>query len=360
MRLLITAALGCAMGIANAQVVTPNPLSPLKNKKVLFLDSPSDGGHSAARLATKNFLQKFMTDNGVAMTVGNPAQVSDAYLATYDIMIMNFFFSENNYTQFSQASRAAVISWLKKGNKGWVGYHTSGAYDWRGSIDDPNTEWGDLQEYVTYMRYLNHPAGTPQGTVNRTTDAQVLAHPIMQGLPATFNAVDEWYDYDASSKVLTDPSVKVMYTLANAAAINRKPATNHPVAWFREDALKSRFFYATFPHTPDAANSTWFQSMLIRSLEFVSGDPATPVLEAQGASAITHKGLSFVTSSKALQVNLGGKYQLSIFAPNGRKVFAAKGNGAQRFAPDAFAKPGLYLVQVTSRSQNLKQEILIY
>ena len=85
------------------------------------------------------------------------------------------------------------------------------------------------------MRYALHGSGTPQGNIEITKDASVLALPIMKGLTPSFSAVDEWYEYETTSKIF-DPAEgwKMMYYLTNTAAISRSPAApNHPVAWFR-------------------------------------------------------------------------------------------------------------------------------
>lgn len=343
---------------AAAQVVAPNPLSPLKSKKVMVLEGGSiSGDHLAARTATYGTLGEFSTQVGFTLVKGNPLNLTDADLSSVDILVFNYFFETQLATAFPDASKQAFQRWLLKGHKGYVGYHTSGANEWLKS------EWTWYQDNVTMMRYALHGTGTPQGKVDRTTDPAVLSMPVMQGLPATFSAQDEWYAFDATSKVLDPASgCKVMYSLSNASALDRQPAEpNHPVAWVREDAAKTRYFYSTFIHFQDGAKSAWFKSILLRALEYVAGDPdATPILTQGHAAAATLKNLAYITSTKSIDVNLEGKYRLIILKPDGEAVYTTSAAGKRTFAPPALARPGIYLIKVESAARKLSQRILVY
>lgn len=338
------------------QVVSPNPLSPLKTKKVVVLEGGSiDGDHLASRTATYNNMQGFATTIGFKLSKGDPKNLTDANLNDVDILVFNYFFQTQDKSAFPDESKAAFQRWLAKGNKGYIGYHTSGANEF-----DKN-EWVWYQDNVTSMRYILHGSGTPEGKVDKTTDADVLKNPIMEGLPATFTAKDEWYPYYDNSKVLDPKSgCKVMYYLTNAQALDRQPFSPHPAAWFREDAARTRYMYSTFVHFPDGANSTWFKSILLRSLEYVSGDPSTPIVKSNGKSAQTMPGLSFVTSSQELKIDIKGAYKVSIWSPKGKLLFRAKFEGERTLTPKAFEKPGVYMVKIESSKVRFSQQVMVY
>jgi Trehalose utilisation len=339
-----------------AQMATPDPLSPLRTKKVMVLEGGSiSGDHLSARTATYANLQSFASQIGFTLSKGDPLNLTEANLAAVDIIIFNYFFETELPTVMSENSKTAFQRWLEKGGKGYVGYHTSGANEWA------KNEWPWYQDHVTSMRYALHGTGTPLGQVARTTDDSLLRHGIMKGLPAAISANDEWYAYDATSKVLDPASgCKVMYYLTNAQTLDRKPFDPHPVAWFREDAAGSRYFFATFIHSADGANSAWFKSILLRALEYVSGDPAVPILQSHGASALTHTGRAAITSSRELTVHFPEAFTLSVYAPNGTRVFSAQGQGETRFAPPAFGRPGLYTVKVKSHQRAVTQRFLVF
>ena len=341
--------------VSMSQVVTPNPLSPLKNKKVMVLTGGGQGSHGPARDATLNNLKAMATDVGFTLSIGDPLNLTDASLASIDILVFNFFFQTDVETIFPTKSKNAFIAWLKKGNKGYIGYHTSGANEYA------KQEWLWYQENVTSMYYALHGNDIPQGTVGKTTDAAILSHPIMQGLPATFTAVDEWYEYDKDSPLLAPSSgCKVMYYLSNAQALNRAPYPVHPVAWFREDAAHTRYFYSTFAHNIDAVNTTWFKGIILRALEYVSGDPTTPIMKNNGAPVASFKNLSYIASSKELSVDLDGAYSISVYSQNGKLLYKNHGLGKSTFAPPAFNQSGLYTVRVSTKLKKYSQRILIH
>ena len=346
-----------AHAIAAGQAVEPNLSSPLRSRKVLVLEGGSiSGDHLAARTVTWTNLQAMSAKVGFTLAKSDAKALTDAKLAQYDILVFNYFFETETEEHFPAASKRAFQDWLAKGRKGYVGYHTSGANEYALS------EWLWYQDNVTSMRYVMHGSGTPLGTVEKTADASVASHPIMQGLPQRFSAEDEWYGYERSS-ALYDPSkrVKIMYNLTNAAAIGRLPSPDHPVAWFREDsATGSRYFYATFVHKAADADSDWFKGILVRALEYTAGDPATPVLMMNGDSAFADRGFAYASKRRSLEVVVDGGHTLSIFDPGGRLVYRRSGEGPRSHRPEAFARAGLYVAKLESRAGVFSRPVLVY
>lgn len=357
-RLRAAACLAAAVqSLAAAQAVEPNPLSPLPSRKVLVLEGGSiSGEHLAARTVTWTNLQAMASRVGFSIAKSDAKALTDAKLAQYDILVFNYFFQTETEEHFPEASKRAFQDWLAKGRKGYVGYHTSGANEYA------KGEWLWYQDNVTSMRYALHGSGTPLGTVERTPDPAVASHPILQGLPQRFSAEDEWYEYERSSP-LFDPArqVKIMYYLTNAAAIDRLPNPDHPVAWFREDpATKSRFFYATFVHKAVDADSDWFKGILLRALEYTAGDPATPVLTVNGDPAFANREFAYASGRRSLEVVVEGGHTLSVFDPAGRLVYRRSGPGPLSHRPDAFARAGLYVVRLESRAGAVTRPVLVY
>ncbi|MDB5050940.1 MAG: hypothetical protein JWO30_4011 [Fibrobacteres bacterium] len=341
--------------LTQAAVVAPNPNSPLKTKKVLLLSGGQPQAHGPAKDATLTNLQALAAKVPFNMTVGNPLNLTDAYLAGFDIIIFNYFFETQLNTVFPDASKNAFIAWLKKPGKGYVGYHTSGANEYA------KDEWAWYQDNVTGMRYALHGSGTPEGIISKTTDAAILASPIMEGLPSTYSAQDEWYDYQTDSKVFTDGS-KVMFYLSNASTMSppRLPSPIHPVAWFREDANKVRYFYTPFGHTADGANSDWFKSLILRALEYVSGDPVTSVITPGTQSNLLSGSSAYIAAGQALAIDIPGNYRLSVWSPEGRRLASVSGNGKRSYALAPFKKPGIYVVTLDSKTAKVSQRIAVY
>ncbi len=340
---------------AQAAPVEPNPNSPLKTKKVLVLSVDADQGHAPAKSASLSHLQALAAKVPFSLTVGNPLNLTDAGLAAYDIIVFNYFFETQLAAVFPEASKTAFMNWLKKPGKGWLGFHNSGANEYA------TNEWTWYQDNVTGMRYALHGTGTPEGVMTRTTDAAVLASPIMAGLPDTYTAQDEWYDYLPESKLFTDGS-KVMYYLSNAAAMTppRQPYPVHPVAWFREDANKTRYFFTPFGHTQAAVNSDWFKSIVLRALEYVSGDPVTISLTPATRSNLLSAVPALLAKGQALPIDIPGRYSVTVWSPDGRKLASVEGEGKGSYNLAPFTLPGSYIVTVSSTAAPISHRISVY
>jgi type 1 glutamine amidotransferase len=344
-----------AMHAAHAVPVNPNPNSPLKTKKVLVLTGGAAQDHGPAKDASLTNLQALAAKVPFSLTVGNPLSLTDANLAAYDIIVFNYFFETQLANIFPEASKTAFMNWLKKPNKGWVGYHTAGANEYA------KNEWTWYQDNVTGMRYALHGNGTPEGIMTKTTDAAVLSNPIMEGLPNTYTAQDEWYDYTPESKLFTDGS-KVMYYLSNASTMTppRLPTPIHPVAWFREDANKTRYFYSPFGHTQAGANSDWFKSIVLRALEYVSGDPGGVAITLGTPSNLLVGTPAYLAKGQALPIDIPGKYKVTVWSQDGRNLASVAGEGKRSYALAPFAKPGIYIVTVASKAAPISHRIAIY
>lgn len=355
---LISISLGMVQ--SHAQMVEKDLCSPLKEKKVLVLPG---NGHDGPRLATLANLKAMAADVGFTIKAdGNPLTLTETVLNEYDIVVFNYFFQTQNASFFPQASKDAFMKWLKKGKKGYIGYHTSGANEWA------TNEWRDYQDSVTGMRYALHGSGTPTGTVTKTSDAAVLAHPIMKGLPATFTGSDEWYEFNTDSKIFdTAWHWNIMYRLTSVSSPRSPGPPNHPAAWFREDKNGSRYFYSIFIHTQDGANSAFFKSILLRALEYVAGptppgypSPCVTSISSKGAAMATQPGQSFVTTGRELRVELDEDYRLSVWSTTGKELYAVQGSGRKSYAPTPFRNPGLYLIKIETKARNFTQKIMVY
>ncbi len=332
-----------AFGVQSA-VVNPDPNSRLKNKKVLVLTGGDVMDHGPARDATLANLQALATKIPFTLVAGNPLALTDASLANSDIIVFNYFFQSEVASVFPDSSKAAFQRWLKKSGHGWVGYHTSGANEYA------KAEWIWFQDNVTGMRYSLHASGTPQAKITKTTDTKILTSPIMSGLPAEYSAQDEWYDYQTDSKLFSDGS-KVMYYLSDAATMTppRLPNPIHPVAWFREDTNKVRYFFTPMGHTLATASSDWFQSVLLRALEYVSGDPTLGTL----ASPTSFHRFSTASARFCSGSTLDRpESHHTAWTPDGRhrKIFSGEANDRAT----SFGHSGVFLFTSDSSASDLR------
>jgi hypothetical protein len=339
--------------------VAPNPKSLLKGKRVLIVEATNwnGGSHSTPKGNALKKLQLIKTAVGITSltVVDNVADYTLATLNNYDIMVFNYVF--NTQMAVGKPFENAFKQWLAQGNKGWMGYHTSGAND--------VGEWPWYRDSVTAMRYHVHSTSAQQGKMTITTDAGIKALPILAGMDAEFTGTDEWYDFDLPPRApapATWADCKVLYYLDENTLASKpsRPMNPHPMAWIREDARKNKFFYAAYIHSDVGSNSDFFHSSLLRGLEFVAGYDTAVAISAQGNSIRTLENMSYVTNSRELRVELDGKYRLTVFSAKGRKVFSAAGEGRKAYHPAAFAKAGLYIVKLESKGAKVSQRLMIY
>jgi hypothetical protein len=339
--------------------VAPNPKSLLKSKKVLVVEATNWNGdsHVIAKANALVLLNKIKAEAGIASftVVDNVEAYTAASLAPYDIIVFNYVF--NTQYAVGKPFEAAFKSWLASGNRGWMGYHSSGA-------NEPG-EWPWYRDSVTVMRYHVHSVAAQPGKMNITTDAAIKALPILQGMDASFTGTDEWYDFDLPPRAPAPDlwaTCKVTYYLdeSTLATAPTRPMNPHPMSWIREDARKNRFYYSGFVHSDQGSSSDFFHSALLRGLEYLAGyDTVTSVL-SEGNSIRTRPNLAYATGSRELRVDAAGPHALEILSAQGKVLERMEGTGPRAYRPDAFAKAGVYCVRYRGGDVRYAQRILVY
>jgi hypothetical protein len=337
-------------------LVAPNAASLLKDKRILIIHGPNTS-HADTRSAMTTKLNQIWAAAGVptsqiTTTVQPPGTL--AALTQYDIIIFNYWFNNEN-TNFA-SFHTAFRQWVEagpndRGNKGWIGMHTSGA---------TRPEWKWFRDSVSSMQYVVHTGAAQSGTVHRNDTAGVPLDPrIMEGLPASFTGSDEWYEYGKSP--FTWPDVRVMYYLNESGLSSPISAhfSPHPMAWYREEPNnKTRFFFTPMIHAPAGVNSQqgndFFPSLTLRALEWVAGyQPTSIKLNGEGLyhNSEKVKGVRHYRRGEDLRVESEGPYRLEIRDMRGRLLFRAAGRGSETHRPAALRQPGMYVVKVATRTE---------
>lgn len=152
---------------------------------------------------------------------------NDKDLARYDVVVFNNMTGDS----LTPEEEAAFARWQAKGN-GTVLIHGAG--------DASHQDWDFYHNQLLGTTFVSHPAD-PQFQEARV---EVLApsHPVMEGLPSEFIAVDEWYTFDAPPGddfiVLagldesTYSPVNNVYGDVSDLRMGPKPE-DHPIAWAR-------------------------------------------------------------------------------------------------------------------------------
>lgn len=337
-------------------VVAPNPSGRLAGKRILVINgTESSGDHRNARVALNNKLNQLQALTGFVRDSAT-GSAPPTNLDNYDIIFFNYWFDNQSS---SPAFQNAFKAWVNSTNKprGWLGIHTSGANELN--------EWNWLRDSVTSMQYVVHSSSAQLGTVRKTPDTTILAHPIMAAMADTFRAVDEWYEFGYAP---TWGDARVMYYLDESTLSNplAHPMNPHPMAWFRESPVTgNRFFYTPMIHNSAGVNSTagndFFASMILRALEYLAGyQPTSIKLNGQGMYHNKEhvKGVRFIRDG-SLTIDAEGAYRVEVRSLQGRLLYRGSGKGSGVHNPGALRKAGMYVVRVAVKSGSYTQRVMV-
>jgi len=235
----------CAIAFSFTQAQTP---------KFRVLALYENGGHHIAySTAGKVWLNKLAADSGFAIDyVTNTDSINETTLANYQLFLQLDYAPYN----WKPAAVAAFTKYIEEGRGGWIGFHHATLL---GEFDGfPMWQW--FSNFMGGIRWKAYIATF----VSSDVKVEDKAHPIMKGLPATFNIKkDEWYTWDKSPR----PNVHV---IASADEASYSPNTDvkmgdHPVIWSNEH-VKAKNVYIFMGHSPelfdDANYTTLFRNAI--------------------------------------------------------------------------------------------------
>jgi len=152
---------------------------------------------------------------------------NDQDLARFNTIVFNNMTGD----ALTETQEAAFIRWQSKGN-GTLLIHGSG--------DASQSRWSDYHEILVGAQFVSHPMA-PQLQEARV-EVLEQAHPVMQGVPSYFKAVDEWYTFEAPPNedftILagldesTYSPVNTVYGDRSDLRMGPKPK-DHPIIWSR-------------------------------------------------------------------------------------------------------------------------------
>ncbi len=181
----------------------------------------------------------------------------------------------------------------------------------------------------------------------------------MQGLPASFSGIDEWYTFNYG---LTWPDVHVIYNLdeTTLGTPMQTPMNPHPAVWYRTDSRGTKYFYGIIIHDPTGITSTtdFFQNLTLRALEWEAGYAPVPIVNGH---PLKPKGvICMCLANRDLQVHAHGAYTLNVWSPQGKLLYSVKNSTASIHRIPAFSKPGMYLAKIESGEGSFSQRVMVY
>ncbi|GAB3321117.1 hypothetical protein GCM10027299_15130 [Larkinella ripae] len=222
-----------------------------------------DGGvHAPFVAAAKKWLQEAARRHQFTIDyIEDSGPINDAFLANYQVFI------QLNYPPYrwTDAAKTAFEKFIREGKGGgWVGFHHASLL---GEFDGfPMWPW--FSAFMGGIRYKNYIPGFARATVQ----VEARSHPVMRGLPASFEVEkEEWYTYNKSPR----PNVKVLATVDEATYVpdsEIKMGGDHPVIWSNE-TMKARNVYIFMGHHPDLFKNEAFKTIFQNAILWASGHP---------------------------------------------------------------------------------------
>jgi type 1 glutamine amidotransferase len=189
--------------------------------------------------AAKKWLNGESQRNGFTIDyLEDTARIDSAFLKQHRLFI------QLNYPPYGWTPVAAHAfeDYIDLGQGGWIGFHHATLL---GEFDGyPIWPW--FQQFMGGIRFKDYIRTFASATV----DAEAAEHPVMQGLPHSFEIRDEeWYTYDRSPR----PNVHVLATVDEKTYKPDSPIKmggDHPVIWTNEH-YKARNVYIFMGHRPE-------------------------------------------------------------------------------------------------------------
>lgn len=213
------------------------------------------GGLEAfAQIAEQMQFEMFATENGA---VFNPQD-----LARFDVVV----FLNATGDMLNEAQETAFKDWLEAGG-GWLGIHAAG--------DGSHAGWTWYVENLLGAEFTAHILGPQFQTATLVTEQ--IEHPANAELPASWDALEEWYSWKES------PRQRGFQVLATVDENTYSPVQNlfgnsrdlrmgdHPITW-TNCVGAGRTFYTALGHTREAFAHHFFQVKLSNALHWLRGD----------------------------------------------------------------------------------------
>ena len=192
-------------------------------------------------------LIKLGQENGFDVdTTTNAAWFTDDSLKNYSAVV--FLSTTGDILDYRQ--EAAFERYIQAGG-GFVGIHAAA---------DTEYDWGWFGRLVGGY-FLSHP---------RQQDATLhvldTLQPITQGLPATFNYHDEWYNFKK-----LNPENNVLVTIDEKTYEGGKNGDHHPMVWYREfDG--GRAFYTALGHSAESYQDSIHLKLILGGIQYAIGE----------------------------------------------------------------------------------------
>ncbi|MGH9766958.1 MAG: ThuA domain-containing protein [Blastocatellia bacterium] len=224
-----------------------------QRKLRLLYVTQSKGFRHQSLHQSEEIMEQLGAKNGFDVTITHMAEakLTPENLKNLDVIV----FYTTGELPLSDAQKKALLDWVKSG-KFFMGLH---------SATDTFYKWPEYGEMINGY-FDGHPWTQDVEVTVKVADR---THPVSRHLPKSMTFKEEIYqlkDFDPAK-------VKVLVSLDTTKTdMTRKgvKAAQFPLVYYR-DYGKGKALYNAFGHRPDVWTSEWYQTMVVNSIKWGTG-----------------------------------------------------------------------------------------
>lgn len=208
--------------------------------------------HESNLSARAAILDMCETRGFTVATTNDPRTMNPQQLADIDVIV----FAVSSGSAMDQIERADLEAWIRAGG-GVVGLEAAAATesDWPFFVDNLGAAF----------------AGHAPDLWRATVRVEPTAHPITEGLPASFTVTDQWYVFDRRPEDV--PGIHVLLTLDESTLPADFPPDflrgYHAIAWTQEK-YGGRVFYTGLGDNPDGFANARQLTLIANAIEWAA------------------------------------------------------------------------------------------
>lgn len=247
----------------------PHIIEWMKQPAVLVFSETQGWRHNEGIAGADLFLAEYTFANEMGFfTTANSAVFNDRDLARFDLVVFNNMSGD----ALSSRQELAFQNWMKAGGD-WIGLHGAG--------DMSHTDWPWYDNMLIGPDFIGHPSD-PQ-LQDATLVNLAKTHPVMDGVPDTWVANDEWYSFkrailpNEGKTVLVgidetsyDPGIAVHWG-GESLRMSNDPA-QHPLIWTSCPFEGSKAFYSALGHTHESYENEIYRHLLTNAIDWAMSD----------------------------------------------------------------------------------------
>ncbi|GAB5450585.1 MAG: hypothetical protein Hals2KO_09130 [Halioglobus sp.] len=246
--------------------VAPELPAELASPAVLVFSKTNGFRHTEGIEGGARLLRELAADRGWGLFhTENGAVFNREDLQRFDAVV----FLNASGDMLNEAQEQVFQAWMEAGG-GWLGIHAAG--------DSSHADWGWYRDNLVGADFTAHIMG-PQFQFADVI-LEDLQHPVLSGLPQTFEHEEEWYSWEKS------PRVEGFHILATIDEESYSPIArmfggekdlrmgDHPVVW-TNCVGKGRSLYATMGHRADAFEQPQVRQIILNGLLWLTGPPGS-------------------------------------------------------------------------------------